>query len=190
MVHSLAAAVVALSALAASAATSGSGSLQWQADYGEALAATRDQERPLLVVLDVPADPKAALESEQLEPKGEQGKLLGSYELCHVDVSTKYGKKVADAFHAKDFPFTAIIDRTGSFVLAKQSGPISSDEWLDTLARYQDGIRSSATFTTSFYRGGSADSDTTVVSPISGCKACQLRLQQQKAAQEKAESAE
>lgn len=190
MVSSLAATLVAISALAASTVSSDSGSLQWQADYGKALAATRDEERPLLVVLDVPDDPKEALEAEQLESKGEQGKLLGSYELCHVDVSTKYGKKVAEAFRAKEFPFTAIIDRTGSFVLAKQSGPISSEEWLETLARYREGERSSATFTTSFYRGGSAEAETTVTSPISGCKACQLRLQQQQAAQAKAESQE
>jgi hypothetical protein len=190
MVNSLAAALVAVSALAASTVSTDSGSLQWQADYGKALAATRDQERPLLVVLDVPDDPKSALEAEQLKTKGKQGKLLSAYELCHVDVSTKYGKKVAEAFRAKDFPFTAIIDRTGSIVLAKQSGPISNDEWLETLAKYQEGERKSITFTTSFYRGGSSEIDTTVASPVSGCKSCQLRLQQQQAAQEVAESAD
>jgi hypothetical protein len=176
MVSSFAAAVMALSTLAASAATTGSGSLQWQADYGKALAATRQEERPLLVVLDVPGDPKEALEAEQLETKGEQGALLGSYQLCHVDVTTKYGKKVAKAFRAKEFPFTAIIDRTGSWVLVKKAGQISSDEWLETLARYKQGEQSTKTFTTSFYRG---DSDTAVSSSVSGCKACQLRLQQQ-----------
>jgi hypothetical protein len=112
MVSTLTAALIALSSLTASAVSTGADAVQWQADYGEALAATRQDDRPLLVVLDVPDDPKSAVETEQFEIEGEQGKLLESYQLCHVDVSTKYGKKVAEAFRAKQFPFTAI---TGGF---------------------------------------------------------------------------
>jgi hypothetical protein len=169
MVSILTAALMALGTLTASAISTGSDTAEWQADYTKALAATRQDDRPLLVVLDVPSDPKAAAEAEQLEIEGEQGKLLESYQLCHVDASTKYGKIVADAFRAKKFPFTAIIDKTGSIVLLKKAGQVSNDEWQETLAKYQKGEKSSATYSTSFYRGSS-----TAITP-SGCTSCQLK---------------
>lgn len=176
MVSSFAAVFVAVSSLAASAVSTGSDAVQWQADYGKALAATRQDDRPLLVVLDIPGDPKAEVETEHFEIEGKQGKLLEAYQLCHVDVSTKYGKKVAEAFRAKKFPFTAIIDKTGSVVLVKKSGQISSDQWQETLAKYQKGEQTTKTHATSFYR---ADSENrSVVSP-SGCKSCQLRAARQ-----------
>ncbi len=172
MVSTLTAALIALSSLTASAVSTGADAVQWQADYGKALAATRQDDRPLLVVLDVPDDPKSAVETEQFEIEGEQGKLLESYQLCHVDVSTKYGKKVADAFRATKFPFTAIIDKTGSVVLLKKAGQISNDKWQETLAKYQKGEQSTKTYSTSFYRGGSEQSKT--ITP-SGCTSCKLK---------------
>ena len=190
MVSYLAAVLVAVSSLTTSAVSTGPDAVQWQADYGKALAATRQDDRPLLVVLDVPGDPKAAVETHQFEIDGEQGKLLEAYQLCHVDVSTKYGKKVAEAFRAKQFPFTAIIDKTGSIVLTKKAGQVSSDQWQETLAKYQKGEQTTKTHATSFYRGGSENSS--VVSP-SGCKSCQLqaaRLAKQAEQEEKAEQQE
>ena len=58
-------------------------------------------------------------------------------------MSTAYGKKVADAFKAKEFPFAAIIDKTGSVVLCKKAGKVSDEEWQETLATYQTGERTS-----------------------------------------------
>ncbi len=84
MISSLAAVVVAVSAV-----SSGAHTVQWQAHYGQALAATRQDDRPLLVVLDIPGDPKTAVETEHLEIEGKQGQLLGAYQLCHVVVSTE-----------------------------------------------------------------------------------------------------
>jgi len=186
MVSFVTAVSIAVSALTANASSSGADAVQWQADYGKALAATRQDDRPLLVVLDVPGDPKEAIETEQFEIEGEQGKLLESYQLCHVDASTKYGKKVAKAFRAKVFPFTAIIDKTGSVVLLKKAGQISDDEWQETLAKYQTGEQSTKTFTTTFYRGGSESNKT--ITP-SGCTSCQLRAARlAKEAEQKAES--
>ena len=175
MISSLMMVLVATGSIAASSFSSGSSATEWQSDYSKALEATRKDDRPLLVVLDVPGDPEEALESEQLDTKGDQGELLCSYRLCHVDVSTKYGKKVADAFRAKEFPFTAIIDKTGSVVLAKKKGQITDDEWEETLAKYQEGEQSTGTSSTSFYRGDIDSAKT--VSPT-GCKSCQLRALQ------------
>ena len=181
MVSLLTAALITVSTFAASAVSTGIDASGWQTNYGKALAATREDNRPLLVVLDVPGDPEEAAEETQLELDGEQGELLESYQLCHVDVSTKYGKKVAEAFRAKEFPFTAIIDKTGSVVLMKQEGQISQDKWEQTLAKYQSGEQKQSY--TAFYRGN----EMTTVS-TSGCKSCQLRaarLAEEAAAAEK-----
>jgi len=168
MVQALAAAL-----LAASFAVSAD-KADWQADYGKALAATRTDQKPLLVVLDVPSNPQSAVDSSLLALDGKQADLLASYELCHVDVSTEYGKKVAEAFHATQLPHTSIIDRSGSVVIFKKPGAITESEWSTTLAKYQTGERPTAQ--TSFYRGGSVmPTSYPVMSNSSYCPSCQRR---------------
>jgi hypothetical protein len=139
MVSYLATALVAVSFLTAS-----SEAAQWQADYGKALEATRSNDKPLLVVLDKPSDKDSRVDPSLLGEGADQGKdanLLASYELCHVDVSTTYGKKVAKAFRARTFPHLAIIDKTGSTVLFSRAGKMKADQWENTLASYKKGTR-------------------------------------------------
>ncbi len=175
MVQFIVASVIAVSSIVATPE-----STQWHADYGKALAATRNDDRPLLIVLDVPSDPKSAIESVQLEATGEQSDLLGAYQRCHIDASTEYGKKVAQVFGATQFPFTAIIDKTGSVVICKKMGRLSNDEWQETLAKYQKGERRIQH--TSFFRGDNMRASTSVVSPLN-CPSCQLGKQQAKTSQ-------
>ncbi len=59
--------------------------------------------------------------------------------MCHVDVTTEYGQKVAKVFNAKEFPHVAIIDKTGSMVIFKKTGQIDSAEWQKILDEPQDG---------------------------------------------------
>jgi len=112
----------------------------WSSDYGIALRAAREARRPLLVVLDDPADVEAQVDQISLAAL-ETGELLDHYELCRVDVSTAYGREVARRFRAATFPTTAIIDRTGSVVIFSKAGQFSDREWRDTLAGYQHGLR-------------------------------------------------
>lgn len=168
MVELLAMTVIAFSTVGVS-----TDAVQWQSDYGKALEAARADSRPLLIVLDNPSDPQAAAEQDQLAAEGEQEDLLSAYERCHVDVTTEYGKRVAEAFKAEEFPFAAIIDKTGSVVLHKSAGKVSAEEWHTTLAKYQNGERSK-TVQTAFYRGKVTSS---VQSP-SYCPSCQRRAQQ------------
>jgi len=148
MIHLLSFATVILSSIVSTSSTS-----QWQANYGKALAATRMDNRPLLIVLDVPSDPNLAVESKQLETTGEQSELLSAYQRCRIDVSTEYGKKVAKVFGAEKFPFTVIIDKTGSVVLCKKTGQLTEEQWRLTLETYQKGERQAPTIHTAFYRG-------------------------------------
>jgi hypothetical protein len=107
----------------------------WQSDYGKALAETRADERPLLVVIDKPADGDEALSAELLK----DSKALAAYELCHVDASTEYGQAVAEVFRAREFPYVAIIDKTGTRVLNRHVGNMSAETWSEKLARYELG---------------------------------------------------
>jgi hypothetical protein len=128
----------------ASAASKDAPAITWKADYGKALEETREESRPLLIVLDNPADKAQSLDARLLKQDAE-GLSFDSYELCRIDVSTEYGKRVADVFHATEFPHTAIIDRTGSMILRRVEGNVSTKQWKETLARYEAGISKTAT---------------------------------------------
>jgi hypothetical protein len=167
MVHYLAVATIAASTFAVTPAK-----VKWQADYGKALAATRSDQRPLLVVLDNPTDPQAAFDSKLLAAEGEQAQVLKSYRLCRVDVSTDYGQKVAQAFGATQFPHTAIIDKTGSTVLFKKPGQIAGEEWQSTLAKFEKGVAPKPQ--TVYFRGNTVLGAQTS-QPISNCPSCQRK---------------
>ncbi len=120
---------------------------QWESSYGKALEATRATDEPLLVVLDKPNSKDARLSPELLKEgkaASAQNALLKPYQLCHVDVSTGYGKKVAKAFNAKSFPHVAIIDKTGSTVIFSKAGKIQADEWQRILTKNKSGDKSLA----------------------------------------------
>ena len=151
---------------------------QWEASYGKALEATRDEgNSPLLVVLEKPDSDDARLEPELL---GKDQEVVGSddiellqpYELCHVDVTTKYGRKVADAFRAKKFPHVAIIDKTGSTVIFHKSGKIDPKEWEQILQRHKSGDRSLArTMSRTSYKPSESVADSPASQPY--CPSCQ-----------------
>jgi hypothetical protein len=114
----------------------------WQTSYGKALEATKAANSPLLVVLDKPNSEDARIAPELLQAKdaaGNRTSLLKSYTLCHVDVTTDYGKKVASAFRATRFPHVAIIDKTGSTVIYHTSGKIDASDWQQVLSRHKNG---------------------------------------------------
>jgi hypothetical protein len=120
----------------------------WEASYGKALEATRSGQDPLLVVLDKPNSKEARVEPALLsedKASGDNSKLLKPYRLCHVDVTTEYGQKVAESFHAKSFPHVAIIDKTGSVVIYHKSGQIKQAEWKEVLTNHKSGERSKST---------------------------------------------
>jgi hypothetical protein len=141
MVNFLATATLAISLMATAPKAP-----EWEQSYGKALQATRAGQDPLLVVLDKPNSKDARVEPELLsedDVSGDNSKLLSPYRLCHVDVSTDYGQKVAKAFKAKDFPHVAIIDKTGSVVIFRKTGKIQQDEWKQILTQNKSGERSS-----------------------------------------------
>jgi hypothetical protein len=180
MVSYLAAATLAVSLL-----TSTPQPLEWQNDYGKALAATRSGDQPLLIVLDKPGTTENRLDPTLLSQgtiEGQDFELLRPYHLCHVDASTDYGQEVAKAFKADSFPFTAIIDKTGSVVLFSKAGQMAGDDWQQMLKSFQKGERndslasSGAVKHVSYKLSGNSGESSTVAAKSSSkpyCAKCQ-----------------
>jgi hypothetical protein len=111
---------------------------QWLDDYGEALNAARSSRRPLLIVLE---DSTAGSRFRHIShrPDAGQTQLLEPYTLCRVDVSTSYGRKVAEAFQATSFPTAVVTDKTATKVVARKIGHQSSGDWASFLTAYRTG---------------------------------------------------
>ncbi len=109
----------------ASFAVSTTSELKWSNHYAQAKTSAAQQQRPLLVVLENSTDPAGKLDQERLSS---QADLLKQYELCRMDVNTAYGKKVAAAFGATDFPFTAITDKSAKFITYRGDGNLSTEQ--------------------------------------------------------------
>jgi hypothetical protein len=138
---------LATATLAFSALLAAPEQVKWESSYGKALEASRANDAPLLVVLDKPKSEDARLSPELLnvnQTESSDGALLKPYRLCHIDVTTAYGKKVAKAFHATTFPQVSIIDKTGKTVIFTKTGNIKSAEWQQILTRHKSGDKSLA----------------------------------------------
>ena len=112
-------------------------STTWLDDYGTALQVARLTQRPLLVVLENPHEKDQRL-GEVADDERLAG-LLSKFELCRVDVTTDYGKQVAEAYGATTFPYTAITDRRCRSVVFRGAGKASPEIWLRTLSVYSNG---------------------------------------------------
>jgi len=116
------------------------GSDTWLSDYGEALTQARESGKPLLIVIDRPAN-AARVEHVSHSASGQSSESLKHYILCRVDADTAYGQAVAKAFGTSSVPYTAIIDKRGEKILFTRAGRFSMDEWNAALVSYQRGVR-------------------------------------------------
>ncbi|HVW35802.1 MAG TPA: thioredoxin family protein [Pirellulales bacterium] len=113
----------------------------WMDDYGAALKAAKAERKPLLVVIEDPAQRTARFEEASLADQRADRQLLSKYKLCRIDGTTAYGAAVARAFRAQALPFTSIIDKTGSVQIFVKAGPLSETQWREALAQHQSGAR-------------------------------------------------
>lgn len=111
----------------------------WHSDYGVALTETRQQRRPLLVVLEDRSNAEQQLEQVAFDSQWSATNDLKNYTLCRIDVSTDYGKRVAKAFRATQFPLTVIIDNRAQTILYSRAGQLSPTTWQAALQRNRSG---------------------------------------------------
>lgn len=105
----------------------------WIDNYGAALEATRELQKPLLIVIDDSAQSNGQSQHVEATQEQKNAGLLENYVLCHVDVTTDYGKRVADVFKVEQYPFTAIIDRTGKKIIYQKTGQLDDSDWVAAL---------------------------------------------------------
>jgi len=114
--------------------------VNWMTDYREAYNIAKAKDRQLLVILENPSDPEDQFRPVSFSKQALEDKSLEPYELCRVDITTPYGEKVAKAFSATEFPYTAITDKGASKIVFRRSGKLSDEEWKTTLVNYKNAV--------------------------------------------------
>ena len=109
--------------------------LRWNDDYGNAKQAAQSSERPMVVVLENPENTGQRLDTDKLSDVNRDRLKSKKYELCRVNVNTAYGKLVAEAFGAKQFPYTAVTDDESKRIVFRKAGQMSQLDWTHALAR-------------------------------------------------------
>lgn len=112
--------------------------------YTQAYHAAADVKRPMLVILNPPADQVAAdnaISIEKLREDTEINKLLGSYVVAEIDTGTEHGKKVHELFGSKPLPRLVVIDNTQKVQIYRSSDHLETNKIKEVLEAYQDGTR-------------------------------------------------
>lgn len=123
--------------LASSVVTSPSekAALQWGDHYGSAKKVAQATKRPLLVVLENPAKVTEKIDEATLHEKDRQAIAKQRFELVRVNVNTDYGKRVAAAFGATEFPYTAVTDGRSVNIVYRKAGQMTTKDWTLALAK-------------------------------------------------------
>lgn len=122
---------------ATSLAVTATGDLDWSTHYGDAKAQAEKTNRPLLVIIENPAVAGDRVDEATLAANKDRVARMKNYQLCRVDASTPYGKRVAEAFGASQLPYTAVTDRTVRYITYRKSGKMSADQWSRALGTPQ-----------------------------------------------------
>jgi hypothetical protein len=114
--------------------------------YTKAYHEATDGKRPLLVILNPPADQVAAdnaISVEKLREDAEIDKLLEHYVVAEIDTGTEHGKKVHELFGSKPLPRVVVIDSTKKTQVYRTSEHLETSKIKDVLETYQDGSAAS-----------------------------------------------
>ena len=113
--------------------------LTWNRHYADAKRAAQTSKRPMVVVLENPTSPQEKLDVRKLSDTDRSILRQENFELCRVDVNTNYGKRVAEAFGAKSFPYTAVTDDESRKIVFRKAGQMSKLDWTVALAKSRIG---------------------------------------------------
>lgn len=125
-----------LFALANSAAA-----VEWTGDYSKALKSAARTGRPLLIVFERPSTAESRITPFSGKSNSTSSVLLEGFELCRIDVATKSGRQIAEAFRATAFPYVAVTDRYARRIVYRKVGQFSDRDWVVMLARYGEPLR-------------------------------------------------
>jgi hypothetical protein len=109
--------------------------LRWRDHYEVAKNVAQAAEHPLLVVLENPTKTTEKIDETKLNEQDRQTIATQEFELVRVDVNTDYGKRVAAAFGATKFPYTAVTDDRSVNIVYRKAGQMSERDWTVALAK-------------------------------------------------------
>lgn len=110
--------------------------------YTRAYHAAADAHRPLLVVLNPPADQVstgAAIDVDALRRDAEMAGLLGEYVVAEIDTGTEHGRKVHELFGSKALPRIVVIDADQKWQVYRTSAQLEKPALKSVLERYRNG---------------------------------------------------
>lgn len=109
--------------------------LNWRKHYDLAKNVAQKKAHPLVVVLENPKLNSEKIDETKLCEKKRKQLTKDQFELVRVDVNTDYGKRVAAAFGAKQFPYTAVTNDRSTRIVFRKSGQMSEQDWTLALAK-------------------------------------------------------
>jgi hypothetical protein len=110
----------------------------WCLDYGRAIQAVEQQDKPLFIVFDkVDSDLGRMVASDEFVSGEVERTLAADYVRMFVDVETEEGLILAEKFGAAEFPRIVVIDRSTNWQAYRRSGSHSPTELLSVLTRYR-----------------------------------------------------
>jgi len=105
----------------------------WYSDYHVAKDASIAAGTRLLVVLEDPTKPQHSIEQVSTMTSSVELELLKPFTTCRIDVSTEKGKDLAGKFGATEYPYTAVIEKTGKWIVYSNQGRFTNSEWVSML---------------------------------------------------------
>ena len=115
--------------------------------YTKAYRTAADVKRPMLVILNPPAEQVAAdnaVSIEKLRENTEIDQLLESYVVAEIDTGTEHGKKVQELFGNKPLPRIVVIDNAQKLQIYRTSDHLETTKIKEVLETYQDGTTTAA----------------------------------------------
>lgn len=112
--------------------------LKWRRHYDSAKVEAQKAKRPLVVVIEKPDSSQEKIDETKLTPKDRKKIATEKFELVRVDATTDYGKRVAKAFGARKFPYTAVTDKQSVKIVFRKEGQMSQKDWTLALAKSSD----------------------------------------------------
>ena len=121
---------------------------QTYGSYTQAWHQAADVKRPMLVILNPPAQEVAAgnaISVEELRKDAAISELLDNYIVAEIDTGTEHGKKVHELFGSQPLPRVVVIDSNQKLQIYRTSEHLEHDKLKDVLETYQSGKQVSAT---------------------------------------------
>ena len=110
--------------------------------YTRAYHAAADAHRPMLVVLNPPAEQVSVgsvIDVDVLRQDSELASVLGDYVVAEIDTGTDHGRKVHELFGSKALPRVVVIDANQKWQVYRTSAQLGKDSLKSVLERYRGG---------------------------------------------------